>query len=442
MGARDRVPAVAMALFMAACGGGDPISPQGLPAPAVATSVELNNTAVTLLPADSVLITAVVRDQYGAPMAGQAVTWSISDGTVASVDGGAVKALATGTATITAMTGAASAISAVTVQADDRTAYLWANDPSSASYSPSATYEHLSSGGHATITRSGVGSYSVSLPGLGATGAQRTNVQISASGTGPAFCKSAGWTSAGADLTVQVRCFEAGGAPADTRFTLLALGGTALGGRYGALLATDPAAAAPYQPVDARSSRGDSVIVIRTAPGDYLVRMPGLKRAGADGPEQVLVTAVGEGTQRCWVRGWTPDRFEVNVGCGDATGQSADSRFSLVVLDQGRPGRNMAFAWANDPEAAAPYAPDANYSYNSANLANEITRNGVGSYSVIFSGMTRTTGAAETFIVSAHSNGALACRIGSWGNTISVSIFCYDSAGALADASFDLVMIQ
>ncbi|MGE0439788.1 MAG: Ig-like domain-containing protein [Gemmatimonadales bacterium] len=431
-----------MTLFLAACGGGDPIAPQGLPQPSVATTVELNNTAVTLLPADSVLISAVVKDQYGVPMTGQTVTWSSSDGSVASVDAGAIKGLTAGSAIVTAAIGNASAISAVTVQADDRTAYLWANDPSSPSYSPSATYEHLSSGAHATITRSAVGSYAVSLPGLGATGAQRTNVQISASGTGPAFCKAAGWASAREDLTVQVRCFEPGGAPADARYTLLALGGTALAGRYGALLADDPAAAAPYQPADARSSRGDSVTVNRIAPGLYAVRMPGLKRDSTDGPEQVLVTAVGGGAERCWVRGWTVGQFEVTVGCGDVTGQSADSRFSLLLLDRGRPGRQMAFAWANEPTAAAPYAPNSNYSYNSAGAANEVTRNGVGSYSVIFGSMTRTAGAAETFIVSAYGNGALSCRTGNWGNTILVSVFCYDSAGALADAAFDLVMIQ
>ena len=51
-----------------------------------------------------------------------------------------------------------------------RLAYVWANNPTAASYTPSTTYSHNSSGSPVSITRSSAGRYAVTFAGLGGSG--------------------------------------------------------------------------------------------------------------------------------------------------------------------------------------------------------------------------------------------------------------------------------
>lgn len=72
-------------------------------------SILLSNTAVTVDVSDDVTVTAQTF-----PIDGD-ITWSTSDATVATVDGGVITGVASGSATITAVSGSASASVAVTV---------------------------------------------------------------------------------------------------------------------------------------------------------------------------------------------------------------------------------------------------------------------------------------------------------------------------------------
>lgn len=72
-------------------------------------SILLSNTAVTVDVGDDVTVTAQTF-----PIDGD-ITWSTSDATVATVDGGVITGVASGSATITAVSGSASASVAVTV---------------------------------------------------------------------------------------------------------------------------------------------------------------------------------------------------------------------------------------------------------------------------------------------------------------------------------------
>ena len=105
------VIALAAAVLAANSACGDPVPP---PEP---TSITLNQTELTFTSAgETAQLTAQVYDQNGQLMAGQAVSWSTSANTVASVDQtGLVRAEGAGTARITAMAGSASAAAAVTV---------------------------------------------------------------------------------------------------------------------------------------------------------------------------------------------------------------------------------------------------------------------------------------------------------------------------------------
>ena len=107
--------AVATTLFLS-CGdaGTDPAAP---PAP-VATTVSVTPASAALgAIGETVRFTAEVRDQNGRPMAGAAVAWSSSDASVASVDAsGLVRAVAEGSATITATAGNARGTTEITVK--------------------------------------------------------------------------------------------------------------------------------------------------------------------------------------------------------------------------------------------------------------------------------------------------------------------------------------
>lgn len=104
-----------------------------------------------------------------------------------------------------------------------RLGYAWANNPTAATYTPSPIYSYNSSGGPITITRAGVGRYSVKFAGLGGNGVAGGHVQVTAYGPGSETCKVENWASGGADFVVNVRCFRSPGAPLDTRYTILVI---------------------------------------------------------------------------------------------------------------------------------------------------------------------------------------------------------------------------
>jgi hypothetical protein len=92
-------------------------------------------------------------------------------------------------------------------------AYAWANQPSSASYTPSLPYQFTAVfGATNTITRLGMGYYAVNFPyqslGYG-------DVQVTAYGSGSEFCKVVYWTPADG---VRVSCFDSTGTPKDTYY--------------------------------------------------------------------------------------------------------------------------------------------------------------------------------------------------------------------------------
>jgi hypothetical protein len=105
-----------------------------------------------------------------------------------------------------------------------RIGYVWANQPSSPTYTPSTTYAHNSTDGAITITRGSTGHYAVRFAGLGGSGHPGGHVQVTAYGSGSEACKVASWASGGADFIANVRCFNAAGALIDTRYTVLVFG--------------------------------------------------------------------------------------------------------------------------------------------------------------------------------------------------------------------------
>jgi len=104
-------------LTLVSCGGenGGGTTPTQ-PVTPVATTIEVSSASITLesLGATSTL-TATVKDQNGAAMAGQTVSWASSDDAVATVSNGTVTAVGNGSATVTATSGSLTASASVTV---------------------------------------------------------------------------------------------------------------------------------------------------------------------------------------------------------------------------------------------------------------------------------------------------------------------------------------
>ena len=98
--------------------------------------------------------------------------------------------------------------------------FAWANNPTAASYQPSASYAY-NPAGPITIKRSGTGRYAVRFVGFGGNGSFGGHVQVVSHGSRPSRCKVAGWSSGTQDFIANVRCFSPTGVPIDERFSVL-----------------------------------------------------------------------------------------------------------------------------------------------------------------------------------------------------------------------------
>jgi choice-of-anchor B domain-containing protein len=100
------------------------------------------------------------------------------------------------------------------------TAFAWAHQPTASSYSPHPTYAYNPKG-PITVTRSGVGVYTVRFSGFGGNGKAGGHVQVTGYGPQPNACKVVGWSSSTADFIAKVMCINPAGSPIDERFSIL-----------------------------------------------------------------------------------------------------------------------------------------------------------------------------------------------------------------------------
>ena len=185
-------------------------------------------------------------------------------------------------------------------------AYLWAQDPAAAAYTPSTYHQFNSTGATNTIVRHSAGDYTVTLPGLASSGG---TVKVTAFSATPSYCKASEWDAAGADEQVDVLCFDFTGAPVDAKFTLAFADDTSIlanGAASGYVWANDAAAPA-YTPNSAYqyNSTGATNTIARTATGRYTVTFPGLGSSlFATNAGIVHVTAHHTTSKRCELVGY------------------------------------------------------------------------------------------------------------------------------------------
>ena len=196
--------------------------------------------------------------------------------------------------------------------------------------SPAQSYN--SSGGANTVATTGVGSFVVTLPGLG--NGTHSNVQVNAvNDDGQAhYCTANGWTSLNrTDVTANVDCFDAAGRPLSDDFTLLyqSRRSAPSQGAIAFLLenrADIIAVGSGHRPLRRYSfnSSGGTNYVTHQAQGEFVAFLPGLSPNG--NPQ---ATAYGSAAARCEVSSWS------------AANQGTDVDIYCVELDQCAGGRGL-----------------------------------------------------------------------------------------------------
>jgi hypothetical protein len=181
---------------------------------------------------------------------------------------------------------------------------LTSSDPSIAVHTPLNQYRSSGSG-QATVTRNAAGQYSVRIPnaaypkGSGIVVATALTVNPAADPISSRYCNPQNWAPNGADMVVNVNCYNGVGVAADGRFSVRLSSRTHTGGSQpgGSQWVSDPASAG-YDAVGyGWNSTGGANHVAATAVGVSEVRF-----RGATGQpllvKSVLVSAYG-GNQRC-----------------------------------------------------------------------------------------------------------------------------------------------
>lgn len=180
------------------------------------------------------------------------------------------------------------------------------------------------------------------------------------------------------------------------------------------------------------------------ASGTARVTFPGLAAIGG----HVQVTGMAGLGAYCKVVGWVAVGSDetVDVRCFDASGvpslsAASTPEFALLFYKENRTADSAAaYLWANLPTTAS-YVPHADYWWSSKGIAPQVTRSGVGRYSVLLTGMNKP-GIA---LVTAYGTGNERCQIVSnayLGLNSKLEIACTKPSGAASDSMFNLAYMD
>lgn len=210
--------------------------------------------------------------------------------------------------------------------------YLWANEPTQTSYTPSTIYQFNGGAGADTVARNGTGEYTVSIPDIGVNAG---TVKVTGYNDDPTNCDVQGWGGS-PTLEVSVFCNDSSGGAADAYFSMTWANDTSLlgtaGGKWGYVWANEPTAASYTPDPTYQASSGNHAVntVSRSGVGSYTVDFPTLSGKKGD----VQVTAY-DTTDVCNTSGWGSDGAGgavVSVNCYNTAGTPADSYFTAQYI--------------------------------------------------------------------------------------------------------------
>src|SRR4051794_19051914 len=334
--------------------------------------------------------------------------------------------------------------------------FVKANDPTAASYTPTADHNQNSTNAKNTIVRTATGVYSVTFTNLANFGGEAGTVLVTSLGTMGEHCGDSAWSSYGTpDTTVTVRCFSAAGAPVDAQFDAAYIRPTSSPGDFAYLWLNDETTGvAAFVPSTFHqfNSAGGTNTSTRNAVGDYTVRLPGMSSDGGT----AKVTEFSAAASFCKIETWSSAGADelVEVRCFNSTGAAVDSKFTLVWADSQSilsDGAESAYVYStNATPAPGGYTPPAATNFNSSGALNTVVRNSTGSYRVTvpnlgspsLSPVSLDRGAVHVTATTATSR---RCEVTGWssptappGTAVPVlaDVTCTTSAGALADSKF------
>jgi hypothetical protein len=331
---------------------------------------------------------------------------------------------------------------------DDTTAYVWADQPTAASYIPSKPYSYNNLGGTNVITRLGTGQWLVTFGSLGVDAASSGTVDVTPYGSTPATCSVDHWTPSGSDAAVYVDCYDLTGAPLDTLYTVdfTSLREPLFPFNESYVWANDPTnhfytPDLDYQYRDLPLA--GSVTVDRFTTGEYLVSFPELSTTNEGA---VKVTPYGPGGGYCTLAGFNHSSgtaTQAEVWCFAPDGTPQDRRFTATWTTGSLDGTafQYAYALASKPtklsyKPLAVYQADVNASKTGSV---HVDRTGTGSYDVSMPVLPRSGGNVQVstvFTPGAH------CQVQDWfalnptGPGEKVQVACFNSSGARTDAQF------
>lgn len=214
-----------------------------------------------------------------------------------------------------------------------RGAYVWTNSPSGTV--GSAFYQWNDTGAANTVSRTSLGHYTVTLPGMNFSNA---SVHVTAyGGTGAPHCKVINW-GASTSATVNVGCYDAAGNAADNQFTLSYRTESMSTGHIGghAWVSGPTTAYAEYQkqaPEFGCFAPGTASVSKPST--DYVVNFTQIYRSNES---SVMVTGYGDTSNYCKVVNWGPGSVSndanVSVRCFDKTGAIIQSLFDVTFTSQ------------------------------------------------------------------------------------------------------------
>lgn len=318
--------------------------------------------------------------------------------------------------------------------------WVVARHSSMVNYTPAPKDSGNSSGFINTVTRTGLGRYTVTMHGIGSGGGI---AHVTPLGIAPNICIVSEWGGS-PDQDVSVRCFTRSGDPANSKFVvsyLVVAGGSGgSSGRLGYLWANDESSIdyIPDPNYSYNSSGGESTIH-KQRTGVWEINMPGLTNATRG---DVQVTAYGA-TAVCRVREFASAAGALSaiVMCRDISGFLVDTRFTVTYMRnlalKGFNGTRSYYLWANQ-KSATNYHPDPNFTFSTVGAAPpSIHRSGAGTYLVTLPGMPKG-GSVQVTSFSSSKGHCVVSSIRTSRLPQQVGVRCFDVAGHLQDTRFTL----
>jgi hypothetical protein len=318
--------------------------------------------------------------------------------------------------------------------------WAFANQPTTASYTPSQSHNSL--GGSVTVKRTSRGIYEAQFKKLGYSGTplQVGNPQIVAVGTDPVHCKATTAMSDGAatdpSILLGVACHDAAGALADSKFVVMyaSVDSTPAGeGAYGWFgPSCTPGGILNW------NSTGSYINCTRTATGAYTIAAGQLGLTGVGANIQITAQGSSSSSDRCRVSSWGPDgsEFKMYVRCHEDSGAAvaADEGFYFNYSRAHATSLNGtgAYAYANNATSSS-YTPGATFSNTSGVLAGKFQ--GTGRYWMSFPNL-GIGNSRVPFVVAVGSTnaGGNYCKVEQWfsgtkpngSNYLEVQTRCFD----------------